>query len=245
MSFLDQYTCRLQGGLLSVSAEQGSQFAKQIASDFNPIHDVDSKRFCVPGDLLFSLALQKYGLHQQMNFHFMDLVNAETPLQYPELNGAVGSLTVSNQSGKSVLAVDYAGDCSSDNSQIEQVIKNYVAFSGQNFPHILVPLMQQHRVMINPNRPLVIYQSMALNFESLEFEKLQISLAETQLEIDGKRGNATLNFSMKNQGEVIGSGHKCLVLSGLREYQDSAIENMCDDYMGRRDRFLRASSVSG
>ena len=50
------------------SREQGSNFAKKMANDYNPLHDVDSKRFCVPGDLLFSLVLKKYGLSNKMNF---------------------------------------------------------------------------------------------------------------------------------------------------------------------------------
>ena len=39
--------------------EQASHFAKKVAADFNPIHDEDNKRFCVPGDLLFAVLLQK------------------------------------------------------------------------------------------------------------------------------------------------------------------------------------------
>ena len=30
---------------ITITAEQGSLFAKEIAKDFNPLHDVDSKRF--------------------------------------------------------------------------------------------------------------------------------------------------------------------------------------------------------
>ena len=50
---------------LTISAEQGSRFAKAVSNDFNPIHDADSKRFCVPGDLLFAIALQRYGLSRR------------------------------------------------------------------------------------------------------------------------------------------------------------------------------------
>ena len=39
--------------------QQASDFAKKVAGDFNPIHDVISKRFCVPGDLLFAVLLSK------------------------------------------------------------------------------------------------------------------------------------------------------------------------------------------
>ena len=39
------------------SRQQASRFAKEIAGDFNPIHDPEAKRFCVPGDLLFALVM--------------------------------------------------------------------------------------------------------------------------------------------------------------------------------------------
>jgi len=67
----------------SVSGEQGSQFAKQICNDYNPIHDPDSKRFCVPGDLLFALSLNNYGLSEKMNFDFSGLVPADKLLVFP------------------------------------------------------------------------------------------------------------------------------------------------------------------
>jgi hypothetical protein len=44
---------------ISIVAEQASMFAKEVAHDFNPLNDVEAKRFCVPGDLLFSMALVK------------------------------------------------------------------------------------------------------------------------------------------------------------------------------------------
>lgn len=77
--FLQQFYSA-DGPALSVSAEQGSSFAKTISNDFNPIHDMDSKRFCVPGNLLFALVLERYGLSQQMRFDFSGMVSADTPL---------------------------------------------------------------------------------------------------------------------------------------------------------------------
>lgn len=246
MQFLQNYYNE-EGDLIHISAEQGSAFAKQVAGDFNPIHDAQSKRFCVPGDLLFSLALQHYGLHQSMRFHFRDLVSADTPLTYlnkPEQQqkGSVGcepknsknSIEVTNIAEKVVLSLEYDGSWSQEATQIEQLIKSYVAFSGQNFPHILVPLMKQHGVMINPKRPLVIYQSMSCQFNHLDFDQLQIELIDTQLEVNGKRGNATLSFSMNSEGQSIGNGTKLLVLSGLREYEESAIQQMCEEYLAKK-----------
>ncbi len=76
MNFLSPFYQRTSDGHITVAAEQGSSFAKQVAGDYNPIHDPESRRFCVPGDLLFSLALGEYGLHKNMSFRFKELVSA-------------------------------------------------------------------------------------------------------------------------------------------------------------------------
>jgi hypothetical protein len=47
--FLSPYFTK-QDQSVFISAQQASDFAKKIAGDFNPIHDVGAKRFCVPGD---------------------------------------------------------------------------------------------------------------------------------------------------------------------------------------------------
>ena len=232
MNFLESYFSVDQNQQICVSAEQGSNFAKQIADDFNPIHNADSRRFCVPGDLLFAIALKKYGLYADTTIRYLDLVAADTPLNYPSVAEGLsdGVMEVANNKGKQVLAMDFAGAHTTQDAQIEQLVRNYVVFSGQNFPHILVPLMLQHNVMINPARPLVIYQSMSLHFDTLDFSELDIQLADTTMEVLGKRGNAQLHFSLNSEGKKIGRGIKNLVLSGLREYHQPAITAMCDEY---------------
>ena len=50
----------LDGPKLSFTRRQGSDFAKTVAGDFNPLHDVDAKRFCIPGDLLFAVIIRHY-----------------------------------------------------------------------------------------------------------------------------------------------------------------------------------------
>lgn len=67
--FIDQFS-RQNGAQLSIGADQASDFAKTVSNDFNPIHDPGNRRFCVPGDLLFALAVERYGLAQSMQFHF-------------------------------------------------------------------------------------------------------------------------------------------------------------------------------
>jgi len=239
MEFLNDYYTKTSDGQVQVSDQQGSDFAKGVAGDFNPIHHAGSKRFCVPGDLLFAIALKEYGLHSKMSFRFRELIKADSKLKFP-LYEAVDSsdistqLQVSNDRDKVVLDIECSGALTNKQQAIEQMLRNYVAFSGQNFPHILVPLMKQHNVMINPQRPLVIYESMAFEFSDLDFESLTINLEDTSLEVDGKRGTAQLHFSLKQGERQIGSGTKYLVLSGLREYEEEAIQAMCDEYLASK-----------
>ncbi len=234
MNFLSQFYAELDDSNIVITAVQGNDFAKTIADDFNPIHDTDSKRFCVPGDLLFSIALQRYGLHQNMTFSFRELIKAETVLSYPEQSGSEANFDVICDRSKPVLGIEYSGDALNRSDMIEQLIRSYVNFSGQNFPHILVPLMKQHNVMINPARPLVIYESMSLTFDTLEFDSLSVELASTELEVLGKRGNCLLHFDINDGSRKIGTGFKRLVLSGLREYQQESIDLMCEQYFASK-----------
>ena len=217
---------------LSISAEQGSQFAKQICNDYNPIHDVESKRFCVPGDLLFALTLNNYGLSQQMRFDFAGLVPADKELIFPEWNES--DLSIEDNREKNYLSVFRQGDSSQVQSIIEHLVRSYVEFSGHSFPYILVPLMKQHKVMINTSRPLVMYQSMSLNLDQLEITSPEVKFLDAEMEVDGKRGNVSLKFSINDGDTVVGCGEKKLVLSGLREFDQQAMDQLILDYEARK-----------
>ena len=60
--FIKKY-CPIDNDKITFTRQQGSDFAKQVADDFNPLHNIDAKRFCVPGALLFSIVIAKSGLH--------------------------------------------------------------------------------------------------------------------------------------------------------------------------------------
>jgi len=216
----------------SVSGEQGSQFAKQICNDYNPIHDPDSKRFCVPGDLLFALSLNNYGLSEKMNFDFSGLVPADKLLVFPTSDSS--ELVIKDEREKAYLTLVREGDNNSDQKAIEHLVKSYVAFSGHSFPYILVPLMEQHQVMINNNRPLVMYQSMSLNLDQLELEKPDVKLINADMQVEGKRGNVTLHFAINDGGKAVGRGEKKLVLSGLREFDAQVMDQLIKEYEARK-----------
>ena len=223
-------------GSISIVAEQASMFAKAVAHDFNPLHDVDAKRFCVPGDLLFSMALEKYGLSQNMHFIFSGMVGHDVLLNFPDTDAE--RIDVNDNQGKIYLQVERSGDISRDSTLIESFIRDYVAFSGQNFPYVLVPLLAQENVMFNINRPLVIYESMTLSFERLDFQQASVEMLEPKMEVNGKRATAFLHFQIKADGDLVGKGFKKLALSVPSAYEAEPMQAFVDEYLARKNDYL-------
>jgi hypothetical protein len=233
--FLKEFYC-IHEGNVSISAEQASTFAKEVAHDFNPLHDVDAKRFCVPGDLLFSLALEKYGLSQNMHFIFSGMVGQGVLLNFPDTDA--GQIDVNDNQGKTYLQIERSGDLSRDSVLIESFTRDYVAFSGQNFPYVLVPLLAEKNVMFNLNRPLVIYESMTLSFHHLNFRQASVEMMEPKMEVNGKRATAFLHFQIKAGENVVGSGFKKLAISVSSVYESEPMQAFVDEYLARKNGYL-------
>lgn len=222
----------LDAQTLTFSRQQGSDFAKKVAADFNPIHDIDHKRFCVPGDLLFSVMLHHYGLRQEMSFKFAGIVDESKTITLPECEG--NELTLKDAKDKSILEMKCSGEHSNNADLIATLSENYVKFSGRTFPDILAPLMQKHNVMINPDRPLVMYESMCLSFNTLEIDNIELTFDSSELQVNGKRGYVSLNYLLHADGKVIGKGQKKMLLSGLRPYEATTMDEVIAYYDERR-----------
>ena len=225
----------LDGSKLSFTRQQASDFAKRVAGDFNTIHDIDSKRFCVPGDLLFSIIIHHYGLRQTMGFSFSGMVNDEVTLILPEVNAR--EISIYDENDKKYLDISSNGAHSTDKGLIESLTRNYVEFSGLTFPHILVPLLQKNKVMINPERPLVIYDHMRISLDTLDIDAIELSLSDSIFRLYGKRGDVALNYDLCCNGQKVGKGQKKMVLSGLREYEQDKIDSMIEMYHVNKSRY--------
>ncbi len=226
----------IQNGNISIDAEQASRFAKEVAHDFNPLHDIDAKRFCVPGDLLFALALEKYGLSQTMHFVFSGMVGHDILLNFPDTDA--DKIEVNDNQGKTYLQVERSGNLSRDSALIESLTCDYVAFSGQNFPYVLVPLLAQENVMFNLSRPLVIYESMTLSFHHLDFRQASVEMLEPKMEVNGKRASAFLHFQIKADGHKVGKGVKKLAISVPSSYESEPMQAFVDGYLARKNDYL-------
>jgi hypothetical protein len=219
---------------LRFTREQASRFAKEIAHDFNPLHDQDAKLFCVPGDLLFAVTLAKYGLSQRMCFTFSGMVSDGTGLHYRERDREGGDLVLVDGQEKNYLEIERHGAVSHEPDLIADFTRHYVEFSGKNFLQVLVPLMSREGVMINPDRPLVIYQQMSIDLQRLEIVRPSLELTDTLIQVDGKKGDVRMRFCLKSGNEVVGAGEKRMALRGLRPYDPAGMDRMVESYVGYR-----------
>jgi hypothetical protein len=226
----------LEGSRLSFTRKQASDFAKSVAGDFNMIHDIDSKRFCVPGDLLFSVIIHHYGLRQTMSFSFSGMVGADVTLILPEVNAR--EISIYDENDKKYLDISSDGAHSRNPELIESLTHNYVEFSGDTFPLVLVPLMRENNVMINTERPLVIYDHMRISLDTLDIDRIDLTLTDSICRLYGKRADVALNYALCCNGEQIGKGQKKMVMSGLREYDKAKLDALVETYNARKDSYL-------
>lgn len=225
----------LDDSKLSFTQQQASDFAKSVAGDFNVLHDVGSKRFCVPGDLLFSVIIKHYGLRQVMGFSFSGMVNDDVTLYLPKVEAR--EISIYDENDKKYLDISTNGSVSQDKILINSLTKNYVEFSGHTFPHILVPLMKNNNVMINTERPLVIYDHMRISLDTLDIDSVKLSHTEPKFRLYGKRGDVAINFDIHCNGEYVGNGQKKMILSALRKYDQDKIDALVTAFDEQKNNY--------
>jgi len=228
---IDSYYSENDTGI-SFSRQQASNFAKNIADDFNPLHDPEAKLFCVPGDLLFALVLARYGVSQRMRFTFSGMVDNNQILHFSESDD--GTLNLLNGEEKSFLSIERSGANNQNSEFSESLTRNYVEFSGHTFPDVLIPLMSKHEVMINPARPIIIYQSMEIDLERVDIPTADLEFTGAHLDVEGKRGNVRLDFQLNLLGKTVGSGTKYMAMRGLRPLDQQTIDEIVSTYMERK-----------
>ena len=229
----------LDGSKLSFTRQQGSDFAKTVAGDFNPLHNVDTTRFCIPGDLLFAVIIRHYGLHQIMGLSFSGMVNDYVTLYLPEVNAR--EISIYDEKNKKYLDISTNGELTRDSRLIDSLTRSYVEFSGHSFPDLLVPMMKEKKIMINTERPLVLYDHMRISLDTLDIDEVALEFASNEFRIYGKRGDVVLNFNLTSNGKVIGRGQKKMVVSGLREYVQEKIDILVDAYNERKRKYREAA----
>ncbi|QUM79598.1 DUF3581 family protein [Moritella sp. 5] len=220
--------------------QQASRFAKTVANDYNKIHDVDNKRFCVPGDLLFAVSLAKFGLSETMKINFTGMVKNDVDLQFsPLLNNKTAIVNADEQA---FMELELGGSASYDEEIISKIIKEYVQFSGKNFPEIMVPLMRSENLMFNPARALIMYKCMQINLTRVDVKSIALKFDEAIINVQGKRATVTFKFDFYEGDEKVGTGQKEMLLSGLIPYEESVMNGVIADYQAAKTKYLSAAS---
>jgi hypothetical protein len=220
--------------------QQASRFAKTVANDYNKIHDVDNKRFCVPGDLLFAVSLARFGLSETMKIDFTGMVKNDVELRFsPLLNNKTAIVNADEQA---FMELELGGNSSYDEKIISKIIKEYVQFSGKNFPDIMVPLMRSENLMFNPARALIMYKCMQINLTRVDVKSISLKFDEAIIDIHGKRATVTFKFDFYENNEKVGTGQKEMLLSGLIPYEESVMDGVIADYQAAKNKYLSAAS---
>jgi len=227
---IDAYHRSTEDGI-RVSANQGCRFAKDVAADFNPIHDADARRFCVPGDLLVAMVLQRQGLVPHMLVRFRGMVGADVPLVFQD--DSPEHVRMTDAQGRTFVEVEQSGTPVNDPERIDAFTRQYSAFSGRTFPELLEPLLREHGVMFNPDRPLVFYDSVRLTLDGMPGTSPELGLADSQLEVAGRRADAHLTFTITDGGRTIGRGTKTAVVSGLQPWDEARMQDVLARYQAR------------
>ena len=220
--------------------QQASRFAKTVANDYNKIHDVDNKRFCVPGDLLFAVSLVQFVLSETMKIDFTGMVKNDTDLAFSPL--VENKTAIVNADQKSFMELEIGGQSSHDEKIITKIIKEYVQFSGKNFPDIMVPLMRSENLMFNPARALIMYKSMQINMSCVNVNNIELKFDEAIIEVQGKRATVTFKFDFYESEDKVGTGQKEMLLSGLIPYEESVMAGVIADYQAAKTKYLTAAS---
>ena len=233
----------INDGIVSFTELQASEFAKGVAGDFNILHDPGSRRFCVPGDLLFCVLLNRYGIARNTAVKFSGMLDAETQMYLPDI--AEPTMHIRDTRERELLSLFRSGDQFADAEFIDALSEAYVTFSGHTFPDILVPLMRDANVMSNPVRPMIIYKDMSLELAHAKVDSLSpnvsLALSDMNISVNGRKGAVQLTFDINMDGGVIGSGEKNLVLSGLRDFDESVMQAVVDQYNQWRSDYAGVS----
>lgn len=240
-----------QEGMVSFTQDQASVFAKTVAGDFNPIHDPGAKRFCVPGDLLFCVLLNRYGVAETTSVQFSGMLDDKTRMCLPDSLEEREHIVDTN--GRALLSIFMQGERLQNADFVSALSQAYVKFSGQTFPDILVPLMRSANAMINPERPLVIYKDMAIELNksvatlvksakneqsgSVAAADVMLKLDQPDISVNGRKGAVRLSFDIYYQESQIGKGEKNMVLSGLRDFDESAMQSIVEQYQTWRENY--------
>ena len=71
---------------------------------------------------------------------------------------------------------------------------------------------------------------MVIEIEQFAGGELLLEFSSASMEVNGKKGSVKLEFDLFVDGQKIGHGTKDMVVSGLRPFEQAAIDTIVSDY---------------
>src|SRR5690606_26932305 len=99
--------------------------------------------------------------------------------------------------------------------------------------------MESHGVMFNPDRPMVMHDSLSLTLSHLNDAEAVPEPNKASLDIAGKRGNVSLDYHLMSAGKVVGAVSKKLLLGSLREYCPDTMAGIVEEFYRLKARGTR------
>lgn len=97
--------------------------------------------------------------------------------------------------------------------------------------------MEEKQLMINCQRPLVIYESMDIEFTRLDIAAPSVEFTGATMDIEGKRGIVKLNFKFTENGEEVGHGTKRMIATGLKAYDQASIDDLVERFVALKTAY--------
>jgi len=215
------------GGVYFIDKESGSNFAKDICKDLNPIHNVESKKFIMLGDFLFALYVNEYGFPKNREVIF------KNPIKINSLENSGLEVIVSKEG-------IFVGNQKKVESSVEDflffdesLLLQYCEISGSLFPDKLWGVFESSGLMPNFKRGIVMYTGVNFGFnfnlDSL-YGDIELDLDNVDYEIVSNRLFLKANVKVDLNGENVGSICKNLVCLGCVDYNKEKFDFLVENY---------------
>lgn len=181
LSMLEDMSLFCADGKYLVSEKDGSNFAKEVCLDYNPIHDEGNLDFAVPGDLLLSLFVWQNGLPCDGSVAFKKPVKGDLELKI-DLDGISNSGTdeelviLKNLSSIYLTSIKFYKD----------FMAEYCLLSGSLFPEKLGEVFSDSGLMPGVEKPLVMYSGVDFDLNMDKFSLYDCDLSLNLGEINYK-----------------------------------------------------------
>lgn len=222
-------TDQLDDSLFKFNAVACDAYARNVVKDFNPIHNHLAKNYCVPGDLIFALMVERGGVHGSMRMDFLNRVGKDS--EYIFVSGKAG-MALLDRGNKVQAQLIGSGDASVCVKCISAVSDAVLSCTSSYFPYKMMRSLRAENLMLSGCRSLVILKSIEVNVSDLHFASdLTAVFCSSSLRHSGRRGTIDAHFQLVGgNGQVLGQVIKTALIIGIERFNGKRSAQYLENY---------------